>query len=297
MAISPIKEFAAAKINLTLRVHGRRADGYHRLESLVAFALDAGDDLSLQPGRPLGLTIDGPEAKAIDGPNLILTIAERLLENRATLQTGAFQLTKRLPVASGIGGGSADAAAAIRAIARCNGITDPEAAFANIAAAVGADIPVCIGGDGAKAAFMSGIGDKIWRPDAGLLLPQNGLSAVLVNPRVQVSTGAVFNALAAPSVRAASPASPPSPFASVSDCLEYITASHNDLDTPAIGLAPVIAEVLTALRGMPACRLARMSGSGATCFALVDGMNEANQCAKDLHLQHPEWWVKPTRLA
>lgn len=296
MARPLIQEFAAAKINLTLRVLGRRADGYHQLESLVAFALDAGDRLSLQPGTSLSLAIDGPEAAAIDSQNLITTMAERLTAECATLQTGAFRLTKHLPVASGIGGGSADAAAAIRAIARRNGIANPEAVFANIAARTGADIPVCIGGNGAAAAFMSGIGDIVWRPNAVPLLPQVGLSAVLVNPRVPVPTCAVFNALAAPSLAAKPSAEAPAPFTSSADCLEYVAASRNDLEAPAIRIAPAIGQVLARLRALSSCRLARMSGSGATCFALFDGMYEAEQTADELRRLHSEWWVQATRL-
>jgi 4-diphosphocytidyl-2-C-methyl-D-erythritol kinase len=296
MASPLIHEFAAAKINLTLRVLGRRADGYHQLESLVAFALDTGDQLSLQPDPDLSLAMDGPEAAAIDGQNLIITVAERLRAEGAASRTGAFQLTKHLPVASGIGGGSADAAAAIRALARCNGIAKPDIAFASIAAGIGADIPVCIGGNGVMAAFMSGIGDKVWRPAPGPLLPQAGLSAVLVNPRVPVSTGAVFNTLAAPPLAAEPSDQPPAPFTSVTDCLEYVAASRNDLEAPAIQIAPVIAEVLAALRAQPACRMARMSGSGATCFALFNGMQDAERSANELQRRYPGWWVQATRL-
>ena len=282
-----IEEFASAKINLTLEVFGRLPNGYHVLKSLVGFAVDAGDRLTLEPGPNLALETRGAEAAAIDGTNLITTVAEAVLRAAPGLTAGTFRLEKRLPIASGIGGGSADAAAAIRAIARASNIADPEAAFSAIAAGIGADIPVCIGGNGRQAAFMSGIGDNVWRPPSGTLLPPGGLAAVLVNPRVPVSTGAVFKALAAPASTVETEIEPPAPFATPDQCLAYIAESRNDLEEPAIGAVPVIADVLAALRGLPGCRLARMSGSGATCCALFDGMEEAQRaqmsCAARRH--------------
>lgn len=293
-------EFAPAKINLTLRVIGRRPDGYHELESLVAFALDAGDRMTLKPGPEQSLRVSGPEASRIDGPNLITAVSEALRVEDPSLTTGAVHLEKNLPVASGIGGGSADAAATIRLIARANNIPDPETRFANVAAELGADIPVCIGAAGRspEAAFMSGIGDKVWRPSESSLLPPGGLAAVLVNPRVPVSTGAVFQSLAAPLLGAtASEPQPPSPFATVQDCLSYIKAQSNDLEAPAIRIAPEIAEVLAALRNLPGCRFARMSGSGATCFGLFDDIVGAQAAVDHLGVEHANWWIAATTLA
>jgi 4-diphosphocytidyl-2-C-methyl-D-erythritol kinase len=297
-----IQEFAPAKINLTLRVLGRRPDDYHALESLVAFALDAGDHLTLTLAESISLTSDGPEAAAIDGPNLITETAEAMLAEWPTLKVGHFHLEKRLPVASGIGGGSADAAAAIRAIARASRIADPEMTFAKVAVRLGADVPVCIGATGhdpnAQAAYMTGIGERVWRPPSGTnLLPATGLAAVLVNPRVPVATAAVFKALAAPRLsNDPPPAMRLGPFATSGECILYIASHPNDLEAPALAIAPVIADVLSELRDLPSCRLARMSGSGATCFGLFDDMKGARQAAAQLLNAQPHWWVTATRL-
>ncbi len=290
---------APAKINLTLEIRGRRADGYHELESLVAFAIDAADDVSLRPGTGFSLIVDGPEARELSGENLIARVAHAIGEARPDLTIGAFRLTKRLPVASGMGGGSADAAAAIRLIAAVNGIADPHVAFARLAAPLGADIPVCIGGGGRKAAFMWGIGDEVWRPDGAGLLPAGGLAAVLVNPRVAVPTAAVFKALGADRLEegeATAPAPPPPPLGDVDAVLAYVRERLNDLEAPAIRTAPVIAEVLETLKGLAGARLARMSGSGATCFALFDDLEMAIARASELRQQCPGWWVAATRL-
>lgn len=300
-----IEESAPAKINLTLEILGRRSDGYHELKSLVAFAVDAADRVTLQPDRAFALTADGPEAIAIGGPNLIETVAAAVEADRPGLRFGHFHLEKNLPVASGIGGGSADAAAAIRALARANKIADPHAAFAKLAAAIGADIPVCIGQPSSgrasatdvTAALMMGIGQRVWRPAHGTLLPADGLAAILVNPRVAVATGAVFKALSAPAIdRTHDDGLYLESFRSIPETLTYIAASRNDLEAPAIALAPVIADVLAQLRALPNCRLARMSGSGATCFALFDDIAQAKAAAVTIRNQQPNWWVTPTRL-
>lgn len=292
-----IQEFAAAKVNLTLEILGRRSDGYHELRSLVAFARDAGDALALSPGSDLSVKVTGPEAVMINGPNLITEAARAVRDSLPGSITGTFQLEKHLPVASGIGGGSADAAAALRALARANAIADPAEIFSELGARLGADVPVCIGGGGCSAAFMSGIGEKVWRPVTGTLLPSDGLPALLVNPRVPVPTGAVFKALAAPAlVEPQSIMEPPAPFATQEDCFAYIAASRNDLEVPAATLAPVIADVLRALRAFPGCRLARMSGSGATCFALFNEPETAQLAAAAQRKAQPDWWIASTLL-
>jgi 4-diphosphocytidyl-2-C-methyl-D-erythritol kinase len=289
---------APAKINLTLEIRGRRADGYHQLESLVAFAIDAADDVSLRPGPGFSLTVEGSEAGELSGENLIARVAHAIGDARPDLTIGAFRLTKRLPVASGIGGGSADAAAAIRLIAAVNDIADPHAEFARLAATLGADIPVCIGGGGRKAAFMWGIGDEVWRPGGARLLPAGGLAAVLVNPRVAVSTAAVFKALGAGPLEEGESAALelPPPLDDLDAVLAYVGDRANDLEAPAIGIAPVIAEVLETLSGLAGGRLARMSGSGATCFALFDDLETAIAGASDLRTKFPGWWAAATRL-
>jgi 4-diphosphocytidyl-2-C-methyl-D-erythritol kinase len=280
---------APAKVNLTLSVIGRRPDGYHDLESLVAFAA-LGDELSLTPGGELALTVSGPSAaQAGDAAdNLVVKAALALAARVPELRLGTFHLDKRLPVAAGLGGGSADAAAALRLLARANGVAVYDARLFEAARATGADVPVCLD---PRPRLMRGIGDVLSAP---LTLPP--LPAVLVNPGVAVATKSVF-------VRwtpAAAPAAfDPSKFgASVSrdECLQLLALHGNDLEAPAIALEPTIAEVLAALRALPGCRLARMSGSGATCFALFATAAAAIEAAQMLAAAHPQWWVRATAL-
>lgn len=291
-------ERASAKINLTLEILGRRPDGYHELTSLVAFAADAADTLTLTPGPGISLVTDGPEAAGLDGENLIATVAAAARAANPRLTVGAFHLTKRLPVASGIGGGSADAAAALRLIARANAIEDPESAFSALAAPIGADIPVCLGAGGRRAAFMSGIGERVWRPVNGELLPGDGIAALLVNPRVGVATGAVFKALAAAPLEDAPKAarSTPAPFEDTSELVSYLDDRPNDLEAPARRIAPVIGEVLDALTALPGARAVRMSGSGATCFAIFDDHASAEAAAERLATRDRGWWAVATLL-
>ena len=288
----PLTTRARAKVNLDLRVLGRRADGYHELESLVAFA-GVGDTLSLDPGAALSLTLAGPrsEGLAADTDNLILRAARALAAARPGLRLGHFHLIKRLPVASGIGGGSADAAATLRLLARLNGIAPADPVLKEIAASVGADVPVCLD---SRARLMAGIGEKLCPV---LRLPP--LFAVLVNPGVGVETAAVFRALglkageAVSEARVANLAGP----ASAAELLGYLASTTNDLAPPALSVAPVIGEVLEQLAALPGCRLARMSGSGATCFALFDDCVASATAAKALQRERPNWWVKPTLLS
>ncbi len=287
----PLTTRARAKVNLDLRVLGRRADGYHELESLVAFA-GVGDTLSLDPGAPLSLTLAGPRAEGLsaDDGNLVLRAARALAAARPGLHVGRFHLVKRLPVASGIGGGSADAAAALRLLARLNGIAASDPVLREVAASVGADVPVCLD---SRARLMAGIGEKL-----GPVLKLPPLFAVLVNPGVGVETVAVFRALGLKAgevvseARAARFATP----ASAAELLGYLETTSNDLAAPAQRVAPVIDAVLERLVGAPGCRLARMSGSGATCFALFDDCVASAAAAKALQREQPGWWVKPTLL-
>ncbi len=288
----PLTTRARAKVNLDLRVLGRRADGYHELESLVAFA-GVGDTLSLDPGAPLSLTLAGPRAEglAADSDNLILRAARALAAVRPGLRLGRFHLVKRLPVASGIGGGSADAAAALRLLARLNGIASADPLLREVAAGVGADVPVCLD---SRARLMAGIGEKL-----GPVLRLPPLFAVLANPGVGVETVAVFRALGlkagetASEARAANFVAP----ASATKVWSYLNSTSNDLAPPALSVAPVIGEVLEQLAALPGCRLARMSGSGATCFALFDDCVASATAAKALQRERPGWWVKPTLLS
>lgn len=287
----PLTTRARAKVNLDLRVLGRRADGYHELESLVAFA-GVGDTLSLDPGAPLSLTLAGPRSDGLTGDdgNLVLRAARALAAARPGLSLGRFHLVKRLPVASGIGGGSADAAAALRLLARLNGIAASDPVLRQVAAGVGADVPVCLD---SRARLMAGIGEKL-----GPVLSLPRLFAVLVNPGVGVETVAVFRALGlkagevAAEARRINLAAP----ASASELLGHLTATTNDLASPAQRIAPVIGEVLERLAALPGCRLARMSGSGATCYALFDDCMASAAAAKALQRERPDWWIKPTLL-
>jgi 4-diphosphocytidyl-2-C-methyl-D-erythritol kinase len=283
-----LAEFAPAKVNLTLHVLGRRPDGYHEIESLVAFA-DIGDRLTLAGGEALELEVVGPTAAAAGagGDNLVLRAARALGNGIEGLRIGRFRLDKQLPVAAGLGGGSSDAAAALRLLARENHLAQGDARILAAARATGADVPVCLE---PHPRMMRGIGEILARP---LVLPQ--LAAVLVNPGVAVPTRDVFARLAAPALSA--PASPDDFIAGASDFDGVVSAlgcRRNDLEAPAIALAPVIATVLAALRADPACRLARMSGSGATCFGLFASAQEAQAAARGVQAAHPSWWVRAT---
>jgi 4-diphosphocytidyl-2-C-methyl-D-erythritol kinase len=276
-------EAAPAKVNLTLHVVRRRSDGYHDIESLVAFA-DVGDELTFTPGRALTLTVDGPTAAASGetADNLVLKAAHALAERVDGLKLGGFALSKRLPVAAGLGGGSSDAAAALRLLARENGIAIDDVRLLQAAHATGADVPVCLD---PRPRLMRGIGDILSDP---LDLPK--LPAVLVNPGVAVPTRDVFAALRLPAGQVA-PASD-----SATNLADQIADGRNDLEAPAIELQPVIAEVLSVLRNLPGCRLARMSGSGATCFGLFDATRAATAAARQLRVGYPGWWVRATVL-
>jgi 4-diphosphocytidyl-2-C-methyl-D-erythritol kinase len=286
MAPAAGAEKAPAKINLTLRVLGRRADGYHDIESLAAFA-GVGDALTFTPGGDLALTVGGPTAAAAGdvADNLVLTAAHALAERVAGLRLGRFTLSKRLPVAAGLGGGSADAAAALRLLARANGLAPHDPRLMQAARATGADVPVCLD---PRARLMRGIGDILSDP---VDLPR--LFALLVNPGVAVATADVFAALAAPPAGQSGPAALPEGGAAL---LAEIAGGRNDLEAPAIELEPAIADALAVLRKLPGCRLARMSGSGATCFGLFDSSRAASAAARTLRVAYPTWWVRATVL-
>ena len=291
---APLKARAPAKVNLTLHVLGRRADGYHELESLVAFA-GASDHLAFTPGDALSLTVEGATAGQA-GPvekNLVIKAVRALDERRPGLKLGAFRLIKNLPAAAGIGGGSSDAAAALRLVAEANNLTRREAEVRGAAAATGADIPVCLD---PQARMMRGAGEQVGGP-----IPLPPLFAVLVNPRVAVATSDVFSALALqPGDQLARRPHPVIGAGSETHragaLLALLRRCRNDLEAPAIAIAPVIGEALTLLRRMQTCRLARMSGSGATVFGLYDDCRAAASAARIVRAAHPDWWVKPTML-
>jgi 4-diphosphocytidyl-2-C-methyl-D-erythritol kinase len=288
-------EKAPAKVNLTLHVLGRRADGYHEIESLVAFA-GVGDALSFTPGRALALIVGGPTAAAAGdtADNLVLKAARALAERVEGLQLGRFALSKRLPVAAGLGGGSADAAAALRMLARSSRLAPDDPRLLQAAQATGADVPVCLD---PRPRLMRGIGDILSEP---LDLPK--LATVLVNPGVAVPTREVFAALRLPagSIAPAAPSRSAISLSAISlgatNLADAIANGRNDLEGPAIELQPVIADVLAVLRKLPGCRLSRMSGSGATCFGLFDSTAAATAAARTLRIGYPAWWVRPTVL-
>lgn len=287
---SALVEAGRAKVNLTLRVVGRRVDGYHDLESVVAFA-DCADRLTLTPGSELQLQTSGPLAQACGelADNLVLKAARLLGERVHDLKVGHFTLHKVLPVAAGIGGGSADAAAALRLLAKANALPLDDARLVEVAQMTGADVPVCLA---SHACVMTGVGEKL----LPLALPK--LPCVLVNPRVAVATRDVFEALglrhgellvgAADVIEAIAW---PSYGESPGDWIEALDAGTNDLESPAIRIQPVIGEVLSALRAGAGARLVRMSGSGATCFAIFDAAAAAQTAAQNIEATHPQWWV------
>ena len=280
-----IEVFAPAKVNLTLHVTGQRADGYHLLDSLVAFAT-VWDKLSIvSPANTLSLTVEGPEAKGVpsDMRNLALRAASLVTSDGA-----AVVLEKNLPAASGIGGGSADAAAAWRGMMHLDdGCPDriAEAATPELRAemdkllTLGADVPMCLLSAPAR---VQGIGEDL----TPIKLP--ALHALLVNPRIEVSTPAVFKALH-------SRQNPPMPenlpdFSDAADLINWLKTQRNDLQEAALRIEPRIAEVLTELSNLPGCRLARMSGSGATCFGLFEGEDAVKAATQQLHQDFPHWW-------
>jgi 4-diphosphocytidyl-2-C-methyl-D-erythritol kinase len=283
-------EDAWAKVNLTLRVLGRRSDGYHEIESLVAFA-GIGDALRFSPGGELAVTVHGPSAAQAGetADNLVLKAARALADRVPTVGLGVFDLEKRLPVAAGLGGGSADAAAALRLLARANDLAADDPLLYAAARATGADVPVCLD---PRLRLMRGIGEILSAP---LKLPP--LQGVLVNPGVALATKAVFSAWRPTAL-------PPMPadltvlaaMKSRDQLLRFLKNQSNDLESAAIALAPAIAGVLAALRSQPGCELARMSGSGASCFAVFASAAGAITAAEALHASHPDWWVRATAL-
>ena len=283
-----IVETAPAKLNLYLHVLGRRTDGYHELDSLVAFA-DVGDRLTVSPAADgPHLSIIGPFAGALiaEGPagNLVTRAAIALAERCGRAATVGITLEKNLPVASGIGGGSADAAACLRALARLWELPADHPDLYTVGARLGADVPVCLAG---RPTYFGGIGDQLAPAPA-----QPETHAVLVNPGVPVPTPAVFKA------RRHSDIPPSARFtqapADAGELAAFLAERRNDLTEPALTVAPVIADVLAALVATPGCWLARLSGSGATCFGLYATAAEADAAAAQL--ARPGWWVRAARL-
>jgi 4-diphosphocytidyl-2-C-methyl-D-erythritol kinase len=291
-----LNERARAKVNLTLHVLGRRADGYHDLESLVAFA-DCADGLTFSESSDFSLSLTGPRAADCGdlSDNLVARAARLLAERVPRLASGAFVLDKQLPAAAGIGGGSADAAATLRLLASANKIAADDPRLVAAAQAAGADVPVCLL---SSACMMRGAGEKV----APMALPR--LPCVLVNPGVPVPTQDVFAAIglkpgdtfAPPSGGVGSITWPPAS-ARQAAWLEAIRSGRNDLEPVAVKIQPVIAEVISQLGAAQGCALSRMSGSGATCFGLFDSDASAQRAAASLKAAHPKWWVEASALS
>jgi 4-diphosphocytidyl-2-C-methyl-D-erythritol kinase len=283
-------EEGRAKVNLSLRVVGRRADGYHDLESVVAFA-DCADRLTLEPGGELRLATTGPLAAACGetSDNLVFKAAKLLADVVPNLKLGAFALDKVLPVAAGIGGGSADAAAALRLLARLNNLSLDDPRLQEVALATGADVPVCLF---SRACDMTGVGEQL----LPLALPS--MPCVMVNPRVPVATKDVFRELGLRNGELLVGATDvleapawPERGGSIADWVDVLDTVANDLEAPALRIEPVIGDVLGALRDSGGVKLARMSGSGATCFAIYGASAEAHAAAEKIRREHPGWWV------
>jgi 4-diphosphocytidyl-2-C-methyl-D-erythritol kinase len=282
-------EFAPAKVNLTLHVGRARGDGYHPLASLVVFA-DWGDTLTAEPAGSLTLTLTGPGGEALQAEpqNLVLKAAYALRAAAGKAELGAaLTLDKHLPVAAGLGGGSADAAAALRLLNRIWDLGFSTKALAEIATVVGADIPACVH---ARPLLMTGIGERI-----APLVAWPALHGVIANPGVALSTGAVFTAFDAGEPAPLDPGGVPAA-GDFEAALSVIKAGTNDLQAPARTLEPKAGETIDALAGLPGARLARMSGSGASALALFESQDAARAGADTLVAAHPGWAVRAVIL-
>jgi 4-diphosphocytidyl-2-C-methyl-D-erythritol kinase len=280
-----VKAFAPAKINLFLHVGTRRSDGYHELESLVVFT-DVGDELVVEPAESFSLALDGPfGARLANEPDNLIAKAARALGARAGRSPDVkITLIKNLPVASGIGGGSADAAAALRGLVQFWGLNIPHDHLHGIAEALGSDVPACLA---SETLWMTGRGEGIEPvPD----FPSVPL--VLVNPGIGVSTAQIFANLK--SRTGTGSAAKPKAGLSILALADYCKSNRNDLEKPAREIAPAIDEVLEAISRSGAL-YARMSGSGATCFGLFADDKIAEEAAAKIVNDHPHWWVRKAR--
>ncbi len=280
---------APAKINLSLHVTGKRADGYHQLDSLVVFA-GVFDRLTLTAADHITLDINGPYAEALESDsahdNIVVRAAWALAAASGSRHGVHIQLLKTLPVAAGIGGGSADAAATLRGLQRLWNLDLPEAEIMAIAAQLGADVPVCVRG---RPSVMGGIGDILSEVPA---LPPVWL--VLVNPAIPLATAPVFNAFKGTAFRPALPLT--ENLSTVADLIAALARRHNGLTAAAVALVPDIGLAIARLGALPGCCLARMSGSGATTWGLFAHEAEARAAARSLRSEYPGWWIEPAPL-
>src|SRR6478672_4906922 len=288
--MTALRDTARAKLNLTLEVLGRRSDGYHEVRSLVAFA-ELGDGLELELGQTLALVVEGPFAGALAGDNLITAAAEAAKAEAPCITLGRFRLVKTLPVAAGLGGGSADAAAALRLLARANPQALSPSAVAGIAARLGSDVTACLR---SLPALMTGRGEKVTD-----IRGMPACAVLLVNPGIPLPTANVYGALDAAPLYAGTEA-----FAAVPDfggsferLIGYAAPRGNTLEAAALRLAPVIGEVLAVLKRLDGARLVQLAGSGPTCFALFATEDAAKSAAASFLAVHPAWWVAATTLS
>lgn len=281
------RAFAPAKINLCLHVGPLDADGFHPIGSLVVFA-DVGDTLTVRRAEALSLDIIGPFAGGLAAAdNLVRRALEALGEAAGGEPALAVTLDKQLPIASGLGGGSADAGAALRAGREALGLTSSDANLEDIATSIGSDGAMCFR---AEAAIARGRGEALSpAPD----LPP--LHMVLANPGAPSPTGAVYRAYDAGPPQTADLPPAPDGFEILDQLLDWLATTRNDLQAPAVALTPVIGETLAMLEGLEGARFVRMSGSGATCFALFDTAEAAAAAARSLAAERPGWWVRATR--
>jgi 4-diphosphocytidyl-2-C-methyl-D-erythritol kinase len=292
--MAPLHSKASAKVNLTLRVVRKRADGYHDIVSLVAFA-ETGDQLTLTPGPKLELDLSGPNAAAMGeaADNLVLLAAHALAEHVANLVVGRFELTKRLPVGAGLGGGSSDAAAALRLLAHANGLELDDPRIFAAARKTGADVPVCIE---EKARVISGIGDRLSEP---LQLP--ALPCVILFPEVSIATRLAFARYDELGMESLSGRFNDHPEAGLipvgrAKFFAFLHSQTNDLERAAFTLTPAVEIAQERLQLTTGVKLARMSGSGPSVIALYDTAEQAEKAANEIGAEHPEWWVSATTL-
>lgn len=270
-----LRELAPAKINLMLHVNARRADGYHTLQSLVVRA-NCADVIEVQHADEFSLAITGPFSEGLEvESNLVMRAAQALQANLKTKKAAAIMLTKNLPVASGMGGGSADAAATLHALMKLWATSLEPTALHNLACSLGADVPVCLH---STPCWMEGVGENITP------VKLSPLFLVLVNTGIPLATKEVFDAYPGDYT--------PSHNMPENFTREWICAAHNDLQKPAISLCPSIQDVLDALVAQKGCIVSRMSGSGATCFGIFPDAIAAHAACQAIHKQHPQWWVK-----
>lgn len=285
-----IEELAPAKINLFLHIVAKRLDDYHEIQSLAVFP-QLQDRIEVSAGKRLNLKITGPfadqlTAESPTADNLVIRAARALQDHLGEKLGAKITLHKNLPIASGLGGGSADAAATLKALMGLWAVKPNLNAVKRTARSLGADVPVCLS---SRPALMGGIGTRITLPPP---LPQ--LAFVLINSGTPVSTEEAYRRLNWKQAVRKGPVAVPDHFEDTADLITFLKKCRNDLQGPALDIAPEIGKVLSVLSSLRGCRLARMSGSGATCFGLFANMHSAEKAAELIAAAHPKWWVSVT---